>query len=254
MSTKKKTSLIETNEMVKPIYENVVTLSGDNEKKLKLVGVAIVCDRPGINGRSYPSSILKREMNRYITKFINGGRSFSELNHPRLTADGEGRDYSVFEINLMKACCMIETLSFEGSDMMCKMKVVDKHPAGQALKALVDDGLRPGYSLRGAGSVTDSGKGYYEVADDYRMITIDVVGNPSFDDDAIISSLYESMNKGNIKVLTESANYELEMASKEFIHNIGIAAKENILTNRRQFNKVALESYCRSLVNIGDIQ
>ena len=170
-------SLFETADEISPLYETVILPSGDGEKKLMLYGTAIVCDRPGINGRSYPSRILKREMDRYIKKYIKGGRSFSELNHPRLTSEGEGRDYSVFEINLMKACCMITELHFEGTDMKCKMKVVDKHPAGQALRALVDDGLRPGYSLRGAGSVVESGRGFFEVADDYRMITIDVVGN-----------------------------------------------------------------------------
>lgn len=243
-------SLFETIDNITPMYESVTTLSGDIEKRLKLYGTAIVCDRPGINGRSYPSRILKREMNRYAKKYINGGRSFAELNHPRLTAEGEGRDYSVFEINLLKACCMIEQLTFEGSDMKCKMKVVEKHPAGQALKALVDDGLRPGYSLRGAGSVVETGRGYFEVDEDYRMITIDVVGNPSFDDDAIIDSLYESIKGGKLNVLTESVQIALNNASDEFVNAIGVAARQNIIAGRKQYNKVALESYCRSLSSI----
>jgi len=239
-------SLIEQSNFTTPLYEATKTLSGSIEQKMKLIGTAIVCDRPGINGRSYPSKILRREMNRYITKFINGGRSFAELNHPRLTSEGEGRDYSVFEINLMKACCMIEELYFEGSNMKCKMKVVDKHPAGQALKALVDDGLRPGYSLRGAGSVIETGRGFFEVDEDYRMITIDVVGNPSFDDDAIISSLYESIKGGKINVLTESVHGDLENAHNEFMLNMDLAARQNIITGRKQINKIAFESLCRS--------
>lgn len=243
-------SLFETADDIAPLYENVILPSGDAEKKLMLYGTAIVCDRPGINGRSYPSRILKREMDRYIKKYINGGRSFAELNHPRLTSEGEGRDYSVFEINLMKACCMITELHFEGTDMKCKMKVVDRHPAGQALKALVDDGLRPGYSLRGAGSVVETGRGFFEVADDYRMITIDVVGNPSFDDDAIIDSLYESIKGGKLNVLTESVQVALNEASNDFVNAIGMAAKQNIVAGRKMFNKVALESYCNSLLSL----
>ena len=229
------------------LYESDTALSGVKEKRLKLIGTAIVCDRPGINGRSYPSRILKREMNRYVSKYINNGRSFAELNHPRLSADGEGKDYSVFEINLMKACCMIESLSFKGNDMICKMKVIEKHPAGLALKALVDDGLRPGYSLRGAGSVVESGKGYYEVDEDYRMITIDVVGNPSFDDDAIVSSLYESIKGGKINVLTESVQGCLENANREFMLNVGKAAQQKIISGRKKFNRDALVTYCESI-------
>lgn len=243
-------SLFETADNIAPLYENVVLPSGDAEKKLMLYGTAIVCDRPGINGRSYPSRILKREMDRYMKKYVGGGRSFAELNHPRLTSDGEGKDYSVFEINLMKACCMITELHFEGNEMKCKMKVVDKHPAGQALKALVEDGLRPGYSLRGAGSVVETGRGFFEVADDYRMITVDVVGNPSFDDDAIIDSLYESIKGNKLNVLTESVQFALDQASDEFVAAIGYAAKHNVVAGRKQYNKVALESYCKSLLSI----
>lgn len=232
------------------MYEADETLSGSKEKRLKLVGTAIVCDRPGINGRSYPSRIIKKEMNRYITKYIRGGRSFAELNHPRLSGEGEGKDYSVFEINLMKACCMIESLSFNGADMICKMKVIEKHPAGAALKALVDDGLRPGYSLRGAGSVIESGKGYYEVDEDYRMITIDVVGNPSFDDDAIVDSLYESIKEGKVNVLTESVQGCLESFNKEFMLNVGRAAQQKIMVGRKKANRDALVTYFESISNI----
>jgi hypothetical protein len=242
-------NLYEASDSINTLYENIkIPSTGVKEPKLFLYGTAIVCDRPGINGRSYPSSILKREMDRYIGKYINNGRSFAELNHPRLTADGEGKDYSVFEINLFKACCMIVDLHFEKNEMKCKMKVVDKHPAGIALKALIDDGLRPGYSLRGAGSVIDTGRGFYEVDKDYRMITIDVVGNPSFDDDAIIDSLYESIKGGKMNVLTESA-HALEMAQIDFMSGINNSVNKSIV-GRKQIQKIVLENYCKQLIAV----
>ena len=230
-----------------PLYESEVGLDGTKRKKLKLYGTAIVCDRPGINGRSYPSEIIKREMNRYINKYINQGRSAAELNHPRLTAEGEGKDYSVFEINLMKVCAVIESLSMEGNRMMCKMRVVDQHPAGQALKALVDEGYKPGYSLRGAGSVIETGKGYFEVADDYRMITNDVVGNPSFDDDAITEPLYEAIKGGKIQVLTEA----VDIANAELLAGMDAAVRStDIVAGRKQLYKSAFESYIRQIQNV----
>lgn len=241
--------LLESIDNINTLYESIKNPAGVIEPKLFLYGTAIVCDRPGINGRSYPSSILRREMERYISKYIKNGRSFSELNHPRLTSDGEGKDYSVFEINLLKACCMIVDLHFEHNEMKCKMKVVDKHPAGAALKALIDDGLRPGYSLRGAGSVIDTGRGFYEVDKDYRMITIDVVGNPSFDDDAIIDSLYESIKGGKLNVLTESSD-ALECAHMDFINGINHSISTKSIPGRKQIQKVVLESYCNNLLNI----
>jgi hypothetical protein len=231
--------------LVKPIYEEAYGLDGEKTKKLKIYGTAIVTDIPGINGRAYPKDILGPEVARFNEKFIDRGRGVAELNHPRLTSDGEGKDYSVFEINLMKACAVVEELYFEGNKLYCKMAVVENHPAGQALKALIDSGYVPGYSLRGAGSVVDSGKGYLEVADDYRLITIDVVGNPSFDDKALISSVYESVKGSSAQVLTEAvqATYS-ELALN---HNI----QQQVRVGRKEFNAAALESVLRNYGNEG---
>jgi len=229
--------------MVKPVYETQVDLSGKPVKKLKVYGTAIVSDIAGINGRSYPKRILESEVKRFNDKFIKKGRGVAELNHPRLSSDGDGKDYSVFEINLMKACAVIEELEFKGANLYCKMAVVDNHPAGQALKALIEAGYVPGYSLRGAGSVKDTGKGFFEITDDYRLITIDVVGNPSFDDKALISSMYESIKGSKIQMLTES----VELANREFLFNCERSTK--IRVGQKQFNRAALESYFKGLTN-----
>jgi len=231
--------------LTKPIYEEAYDLSGKKTKKLKIYGTAIVTDIPGINGRAYPKRILAPEVQRFNEKFIERGRGIAELNHPRLTAEGEGKDYSVFEINLMKACAVVEELYFEGNNLYCKMAVVENHPAGQALKALIDSGYVPGYSLRGAGSVVESGKGYLEVADDYRLITIDVVGNPSFDDKALISSIYESAQGANVQVLTEA----VQSTYTELALNHDI--KQQVRVGRKQFNKAALEGVIRTYGNKG---
>ncbi len=226
--------------VLEPLYEAETSLSGDKVKVLKLVGTAVVCDKPGINGRAYPIKVMKREADRYTRKYIRNGRSFSELNHPRLNEKGEGKDYPVFEINLSKTCCLIEELSFKGDRMLIKLRVIEKHPAGAMLKALVDAGLRPGVSLRGAGSTVKK-NGYSEVAEDYRLITIDVVGNPSFDEDAVMDSLYEGIQKGSVQVLTEA----VDLASREFVNAYEV--KNNIFCGRKKLDKVALinlfESY-----------
>ena len=230
--------------VLNPLYEAETSLTGEKIKVLKLVGTAVVCDKPGINGRSYPLKVMKREAERYMKKYVRNGRSFSELNHPRLNEKGEGKDYPVFEINLSKVCALIEELSFKGDRMLIKLRVIEKHPAGAALKALVDAGLRPGVSLRGAGS-TKKMSGYSEVTDDYRLITIDVVGNPSFDDDAVLDSLYEGIQAGKVQILTEA----VDMASQEFIHTI--EPKNNLFSGRKKLNKDALvnlfESYSEEM-------
>lgn len=215
------------------LYEDAVNkLTGEKVKRLKVEGTAIVCDIAGINGRSYPKHILEAEVKRFNEKFVKTGRAAAELNHPRLSSDGEGKDYSVFEMNLMKTCALIEELRFEGKNLYCKMIIVEEHPAGQAIAALIKAGYVPGYSLRGAGSVIDTGRGFYEVADDYRLITIDIVGNPSFDDKALIRPVYEGLQKTSIKVLTESVNHVRE----EMLYN------KQFMVGFKKFDKYALES------------
>jgi len=228
--------------ITKPLYEEVTSpLDGTKSKILKLTGTAIVCDVPGINGRAYPKEVLKPEVDRFVEKYIKRGRSAAEMNHPRLDKSGDGKDYSVFEINLMKVCSIIEVLKFNGNNLYCKMRVVDNHPAGEALKALIKAGYVPGYSLRGAGSVTTGNNGYYVVADDYRLITVDVVGNPSFDDKALIDAVYESVKGNNMKILTES----VEMAQKSFLMECDYAAKMKV--GRKEFEREALIGFFESL-------
>lgn len=219
------------------MYEDVVDLTGKKVKRLKVEGIAIVCDVPGINGRSYPLEILSPEVDRFNEKFVKTGRAAAELNHPRLTSDGEGKDYSVFEMNLMKTCALIEELRFDGKNLYCKMVIVEDHPAGQAIASLIKAGYVPGYSLRGAGSVIDTGMGYYEVADDYRLITIDIVGNPSFDDKALIRPKYEAIQNTSLKVLTESVN----ATRREMLYN------RDVMVGFKKFDKVAFESTVASM-------
>jgi hypothetical protein len=230
------------NSVVKPLVEEAFDLMEKKVKKLKITGTAIVCDVVGINGRAYPLRILKPEVDRFRTKMIRRGRAAAELNHPRLDSKGEGKDYSVFEMNQMKICALIEELDFHGKDLFCKMVVVDDDgcAAGQALGALLRAGYVPGYSLRGAGSVVEAGN-HLEVGDDYRLITVDVVGNPSFDDKALIEPLHEAIKSGKIAVLTES----VEHATREFLHNCDVMAR--MKTGRKTYSTAALESYMRGL-------
>jgi hypothetical protein len=225
------------------MYEDAIDLAGKKVKRLKVEGIAIVCDIPGINGRSYPLNILKAEVARFNEKFVKTGRAAAELNHPRLTPEGEGKDYSVFEMNLMKTCALIEELRFEGKNLYCKMVIVEDHPAGQAIAALIKAGYVPGYSLRGAGSVIDTGMGYYEVADDYRLITIDIVGNPSFDDKALIKPKYEALMSTSAKILTESVN----IARREMLYN------RDVMVGFKKFDKVAFESCITDMRRSGDL-
>jgi hypothetical protein len=175
---------------------------GNNVKRLIIEGTAIKCNVPGINNRAYPKPIIEREANRLVKDFVMKGRLAASLNHPRLGPDGTAKDYPIFEMDLMSICALIEDLHMEGDLLKVRMVVMEETVAGKQLAALIRGGYHPGFSLRGAGSTINMGE-HEEIADDYTMITIDVVGNPSFGQDAIFTARQESA-EGKAKALTES--------------------------------------------------
>lgn len=203
-----------------------VGLDGNTEKRLIIEGVAIVCDVPGINGRAYPRHIIAREVERLNKEAVPYGRLAAELNHPRLNEEGISKDYPIFEQNLWKTCAIVEELRMDGDKLYCRMVVADgdNGGVGDKLASLIRKGYRPGYSLRGAGDTMPDGD-HEVIADNYTMITIDVVGNPSFGKAAIFDSHVESVEKpsdSEIKVITECVNnFSREVALNHKIKKYG---------------------------------
>lgn len=187
-------------------YEDRIGLDGKPVKRLIIEGYALVCDIAGINGREYPRDIIAREIERLNRESVPYGRLAAELNHPRLDPEGNSRDYPICELDISKMCAVVEELRMEGNKVYCRMVVAEDMSAGHDLAGALKVGFHPGYSIRGAGDTIP--KGDHEViTDNYTLITIDVVGNPSFGKAAIVSSRYEGQEMPkSLKVLTESAN------------------------------------------------
>ena len=85
----------------------------ENGKVLYLSGRIQCADKKNGNGRSYPYSVLKREMDNY-KKIIADNRACGELDHP---------DDSV--INLKNVSHIVTDCWWEGKDVMGKIKVLD---------------------------------------------------------------------------------------------------------------------------------
>ena len=196
-----------------------IGMDGKPVKRLIIEGTAIVTDIPGINGRAYPREIIAREVDRLNKEWVPFGRLGAELNHPRLDAKSEPRDFPIFEQNLWKTCALIEELRMDGNKLYCRMCVIDDDVGpGHKLKRLIESGYVPGYSLRGAGNVIE-GADYDTIADDYSLITVDVVGNPSFGDKSTVSSHYEGAGYGRKKATVRSLTESVERARREFVLN-----------------------------------
>ena len=214
-----------------------VGLDGKMVKRLIIEGTAIVCGTVGINGREYPREIIAREVDRLNRDFVAYGRLAAELNHPRLDDEGRPRDYPIFEMNLKKTCAVIEDLHMEGDNLKCRMVVAEDTDAGHDLAGLIKIGYHPGYSLRGAGDTVrkidpNTREEFERIADNYTMITVDVVGNPSFGQSAIFNARRESVERNTpVSVLTESIN----TLRREVAYNRSL-----ISTGYRTYNRESL--------------
>jgi len=135
------------------------------EGGMMLTGRCQHADLPNGNGRLYPESVLRREVQRYKS-IVDDNRALGELDHPESSI-----------INLANVSHMVVNIWMEGPEVMAKCKVLDT-PSGQILRSLVDAGVKIGISSRGMGSVSER-KGQTIVEDDFQLICFDIVSEPS---------------------------------------------------------------------------
>jgi|APSaa5957512622_1039677.scaffolds.fasta_scaffold74965_2 hypothetical protein len=140
-------------------------------------GVFMQAETQNRNGRIYPSRILEREVKRYDNEFIQTSRAIGELNHPQHP-----------NVNPERASHLITELNAEGNNYVGKAKILDT-PMGNIVKGLLDGGVNIGVSSRGVGSLKKK-KGVNEVQSDYRLLTVDIVSDPSAPD-AFVEGIME---------------------------------------------------------------
>lgn len=156
----------------------------DGKKKTYLRGLFQHAGIRNGNGRVYPEAILEREIQKNIDK-IKKRNMLGELDHPT-----EGK------IHLDKVSHCITELNMENDGkVMGAVEVFDGAdeeggtPKGRILGALIRRGIQLGISSRGFGSTKDSGD-VNEVQDDFKLITFDIVADPSTPN-AYPSAVYE---------------------------------------------------------------
>lgn len=160
---------------VKLIKEDV---AGSPNKSYFIEGVFMQSDCVNRNKRRYPKDILSREVDRYVREHVNNRRAFGELTHPNEPS-----------INMERVSHIIESLRFEGSDVIGRAKIIDT-PYGKIVKTFMDEGVKLGVSSRGLGSVESDG-GVSVVKEDFYLVTAaDIVADPSAPD-AFVENIME---------------------------------------------------------------
>lgn len=155
--------ILDLNERIETLVEN--TESG---KKYYIEGKFLSADVPNRNGRVYPRKVMEGAVEKYTKDYIKEQRALGELNHP---SNGPS-------VNLDKACHIIESLEFRGSDVYGKARVLST-PMGEIVKTLIDEKVKLGVSSRGLGSLKKTSSGINEVQNDFFLAAVDVVNDPS---------------------------------------------------------------------------
>lgn len=137
------------------------------QKELFIEGIFAQAEKQNRNGRVYPKKIMESAVNKYIKEFVSSRRALGELSHP------ENRPTVKPEL----ASHLITEFRMDGNNVMGKAKVLNT-PQGQIVKGLLEGGVKLGVSTRGLGSVTEKAGATY-VGDDYTLMAVDVVSDPS---------------------------------------------------------------------------
>lgn len=137
----------------------------ENEGKPKayfIQGPFLQAETKNRNGRIYKNETIMREVKRYGDEKIKTNQALGELDHPPTPT-----------VNLDRVSHIVIDLSMEGDNAIGKAKLIDT-PTGKIAMALLDAGIQLGVSSRGVGSLEGD-----TVNDDYKLLAIDIVAEPS---------------------------------------------------------------------------
>jgi len=200
---------------------NIITEEKTGKKNYVIEGVFAQADMKNRNGRIYPKAIMEKAIGDYNEKQVSKGRAVGELNHP------EGPT-----VNLDKVSHKIESLSFEGNDVMGKATVLDT-PMGQIVKGLLDGGVQLGVSTRGMGSLQQQA-GAMVVKDDFMLNAIDIVQDPSAPS-AFVNGVMEGVDwvwdNGILSAQTiEKMETEIKKAPRKDLYEVQVREFKNFLS------------------------
>lgn len=156
--------------MLQEINEFAYSVEELNEdgkpKTFKLKGTFQAADTPNGNKRVYPRPVLEAAINS-CQPAITEMRMLGELDHP-----------SDAKIHLDKVSHVVTKLEMLPEGKVYGEAEVLPTASGKILEALLKSGVKLGISSRGFGS-TKSNNGLDEVQSDYKMVTFDMVSDPS---------------------------------------------------------------------------
>jgi len=185
------------------VIENLQILEESKSNgTMKIAGIFQRADTPNQNKRIYEKQLLEREMTR-LDEAIKERRLMGELDHPTQDA-----------ILLHNVSHLVTKLNMKGNDMMGEAEILNT-PCGQVAQALIKGGVKLGISSRGMGSLSELAHGISMVNDDYKLVTFDLVADPSTK--GAFPGLVNEGKDSKFIEKTVKATYDKALSEKIFI-------------------------------------
>lgn len=173
-------------------------------KALVIEGEYQRAEQKNRNSRVYSEELLSRETNILASMIKERGGIPGELDHP-LPGNTEKDLLLAQRVSMRNAAVLNTHLEMTSRIVYGKSRVIEESVDGKSLAGFVRAKWKPGISSRGlGGKPMMSAEGFLQVPMDYRMVTYDVVSNPSNHNSILKSRMDE-----------EFALFEAEMKGKQ---------------------------------------
>lgn len=205
--------------------ESVSSTGINKNTLLKLKGIFSIADKKNTNGRLYPTSVWKKEVEAFKEK-IKKGQALGKTYHPPATDSGAIH-------GLSGIAHRITDISMEGNTIRGELVVLNTKPDGENVKAIIDGGGTVGISSRGWSSpttyyekyITESGEIVQDVNvmnSDYKCVAFDLVLDPGFET-ALLQKVESKESKGKKEMTIE----ELKTQHKELVDMVAEETKKS---------------------------
>ena len=191
-------------EEINPIQANLIVEEHEKTKHSYLSGIFCQADIINGNQRCYPLNEIMAAVEGVNKRIADGFSVYGELNHP-----------DNLQIDLNNVSHIITSMWVEGKNAYGKARIIEDHPKGQIVKAILNAGGKLGVSTRGSGNVNE-GK-----VSQFNLVTVDVVATPSAPDAYPGHVMEELMGNKKIMTLAESVIHD-EKAQKYFKKELAI--------------------------------
>lgn len=191
-------------EHINPSVANLMVEEHSSTKHSYLSGIFAQCEIQNGNGRIYPLNEITMAVENVNKRIKDGFSVYGELNHP-----------DNLQIDLNNVSHIITEMWLDGKNAYGKARIIEDHPKGQIVKAILNAGGKLGVSTRGSGNVNE-GK-----VSQFNLVTVDVVATPSAPGAYPNHVMEELMGNKNIMTLAESVIHD-KTAQKYFKKELAI--------------------------------